>query len=82
MNEAIGRELKLTRIGANLKLKKVADDFEINPETLRRYEKNSNGLSVEKLEKFLFYYGVNRLIFFTNVCAYMHKKQKNINNNK
>ena len=76
MLEAIGKELKITRIRNNLKSEQVAEDFEINKETLRRYEKNSSGLSVERLEQLLDYYEVDKNLFFENVCAYLHKHDK------
>ena len=73
MLEAIGKELKITRIRSNLKLQDVAFDLKFNQETLRRYENNASGLSVERLEELLNYYRVNKQIFFQNVCEYMHK---------
>lgn len=73
MLEAIGKELKITRIRNNLNLDQVASDFELNKETLRRYENNASGLSVERLEKLLNYYNTDKDIFFKNVCDYMHK---------
>ena len=77
MLEAIGTELKVIRIRNNLKLNEVADDFKLNQETLRRYENNASGLSVERLEELLNYYKVDKDIFFKNICEYMHNiKQK------
>ena len=72
MLEAIGKELKIIRLRNDLKLETVADDLRLNKETLRRYENSANGLSVERLEELLSYYNVDRNIFFTNVCEYMH----------
>ena len=77
MLEAIGKELKVIRIRNDLSLDDVADKMNINRETLRRYENNSNGLSVERLEELLNYYNVEKSIFFDNVCAYIHAKQQN-----
>lgn len=77
MLEAIGKELKVTRIRKDLTLEDVANDNGFNRETLRRYENNSNGLSVEKLEDLLNYYNVNKAIFFKNVCEYMHENNSN-----
>lgn len=74
MLEAIGKELKIIRIRNGLSLDAVAEQLSINRETLRRYENNSSGLSVEKLEKLLNYYDVEKSIFFSNVCEYMHEK--------
>lgn len=73
MLEAIGKELKITRIRNDLDIDKVANDFKLNKETLRRYENNASGLSVERLESLLDYYNVNKSIFFQNVCENMHK---------
>lgn len=75
MLNSIGKELKIIRIRNNYKLEEVADKLEINRETLRRYENNSSGLSVERLEELLNFYKVNKSIFFENVCANMHTKQ-------
>ena len=75
MLNSIGKELKIIRIRNNYKLEEVADKLDINRETLRRYENNSNGLSVERLEELLNFYKVNKSIFFENVCANMHTKQ-------
>lgn len=72
MLEAIGKELKIVRIRQNLSLEFVAEKLNINKETLRRYENNSNGLSVERLEELLDFYNINLSIFFKNVCEYMH----------
>ncbi len=83
MLEAIGKELKITRIRNNLDLDRVANDFELNKETLRRYENNASGLSVERLEKLLNYYNTDKDIFFKNVCDYMHRtnnKNQNLQN--
>lgn len=73
MPEAIGKELKMCRIRNDLTMKNVAEKFGISIETLRRYENDSNGLSVERLEELLNYYKVEKSIFFENVCAEMHK---------
>lgn len=76
MQNAIGKELKIIRIRNNLRLEDVADDLDINRETLRRYENNSNGLSVERLEELLNFYKVDKSIFFENVCANKHGKKE------
>ena len=72
MLNSIGKELKIIRIRNNLKLEEVAEKLQINRETLRRYENNSSGLSVERLEELLEFYNEDKLNFFTNVCANMH----------
>lgn len=76
MQEAIGTELKISRIRKNMTMQEVADKMGINIETLRRYENNSSGLSIEKLEKLLLFYNENIDIFFDNVCENMHKNQE------
>lgn len=73
MLEAIGKELKVARIRQSLTLESVAEQLNINRETLRRYENNATGLSVERLEEILNFYNMDKTIFFTNVCEYMHK---------
>lgn len=75
MLEAIGKELKVTRIKKDLTMTDVSSDLNFNLETLRRYENNASGLSVERLEELLNYYNVDKLIFFKNVCEYMHENQ-------
>ena len=75
MLEAIGKELEIIRIRKNLGRDIVSKDLNIHPETLRRYENNSNGLSVERLEELLRYYNVDRSIFFKNICEYMHEEK-------
>ena len=72
MLEAIGKELKVARIRQSLTLESVAEQLNINRETLRRYENNATGLSVERLEEILNFYNMDKTIFFTNVCDYMH----------
>lgn len=76
MQEAIGKELKIIRIRKDLTIDKVAEDLNVNRETLRRYENNSSGLSVERLEEILVYYNVDKSIFFKNVCAYNHNEEE------
>lgn len=73
MLEAIGKELKIIRIRKDLKLDEVAENLGFNRETLRRYENNATGLSVERLEELLNYYEVNKSIFFKNICVNMHE---------
>lgn len=73
MQNSIGKELKIIRIRNNFRLEDVADNLDINKETLRRYENNSNGLSVERLEQLLDFYKIDKSIFFENVCANMHE---------
>ena len=74
MKEAIGKELKIIRIRNDLTLERVAKDLGVNKETVRRYENNSNGLSVEKLEQLLSYYNYDKSIFFENVRENMHRE--------
>ena len=76
MLEAIGKELKIVRIRNNYSIEDVADKLNVNRETIRRYENNSNGLSVERLEELLDFYKVPKEIFFNNVCAYLHQLDK------
>ncbi len=76
MLEAIGKELKIIRIRKDLSLEEVAEKLKINRETLRRYENNSSGLSIERLEELLNYYNVEKSIFFENICVYMHEENK------
>ena len=80
MQKSIGNELKIIRIRNNLKLEDVADSLNINRETLRRYENNSNGLSIEKLEGLLDFYKVDKAIFlkmFVQICT-MRKNRRNM----
>lgn len=75
MMEAIGKELKIMRIRNDMTMAEVAEKMGFNIETLRRYESNSTGLSVEKLEKLLVFYNADISIFFKNVCANVHENQ-------
>lgn len=72
MIESIGKELKILRIRNGLSIEKVANDFNLSYETIRRYEVGSVDMSIEKLEKMLAYYKEDADIFFKNVCAYKH----------
>lgn len=76
MQEAIGKELKIIRLRNNLKLENVANDLNLNSETLRRYENATSGLSIERLEELLNYYKIEKTIFFQNICEYMHTKNE------
>lgn len=77
MLNSIGTELKVIRIRNELRLEDVADKLQLNRETLRRYENDANGLSVERLEQLLNFYNVDKSIFFKNVCANIHDKVNN-----
>lgn len=78
MQEAIGKELKIIRIRKNLTIEDVAKSLNLNAETIRRYENNSSGLSIERLETILDLYKVDMSIFFNNVCENMHNSKENI----
>ena len=72
--------MKITRIRNDLKLEEVAENLGFNRETLRRYENNATGLSVERLEELLNYYNVNKKIFlktYMNICTIIKKKRSN-----
>lgn len=73
MQESIGKELKIIRIRKNLTIEEVATALNLNAETIRRYENNGSGLSVERLESLLELYETDKYIFFKNVCENMHK---------
>lgn len=77
MLNAIAKELKSTRVKLGLSMLKVSSDNDFNIETLRRYETNSSGMSVERLEKMLKYYKADVDIFFRNICEYMHNNVQN-----
>ena len=72
MQESIGKELKIIRIRKNLTIEEVATALNLNAETIRRYENNGSGLSVERLESLLELYETDKYIFFKNVCDNMH----------
>lgn len=76
MLEAIGKELKVLRIRNNYSIEDVANKLNVNRETIRRYENNSNGLSVERLEELLDFYKIDKSIFFENMCANMHSNSE------
>ncbi len=73
MLEAIGKELQVVRIRKGLDAKTVAEKLDCHVETLKRWEKNPKGLSIEKLEELLDFYNEDKVSFFTNVSANMHK---------
>ena len=75
MQEAIAIEMKKTRMRNLFKREDIAKKLNVSAETIRRYETDCSGLTVEKMEKLLNIYNVDRLIFFTNVCAYIHNKE-------
>lgn len=79
MLESIGKELKIIRIRNNMKIEEVADMLKFNRETLRRYENNATGLSVERLEELLNFYNADKSNFFANVCANMQQNKSNEN---
>lgn len=81
MLDAIAKELKSTRIKNGLTMSEVAKDNNFNIETLRRYETNTSGMSVERLEKLLRYYRADVDIFFRNICEYMHKIKTEVSKN-
>lgn len=72
MQKAIAKELQLIRLRKNLTVNEVANHFNLNVETIRRYERECIGLSVERLEELLNYYSVSKDIFFKTLCEYMH----------
>lgn len=72
MQESIGKELKIIRIRKNLTIEEVATALNLNAETIRRYENNGSGLSVERLESLLELYETDKYIFFKNVRENMH----------
>jgi transcriptional regulator with XRE-family HTH domain len=72
MLKAISDELRGIRSKKRLSLEDVAKALHVSKETIRRYENNASGLSIEKLEKLLAYYEIDKKIFFDNVCANMH----------
>ena len=78
MQEAIGKELKIIRIRKNLSIDVVAKSLNLNVETIRRYENNSSGLSIERLESILDFYKIDMSIFFNNVCENMHDFKEKI----
>lgn len=81
MLDAIAKELKSTRIKNGLTMSEVAKDNNFNIETLRRYETNTSGMSVERLEKLLRYYRADVDIFFRNICEYMQKIKTEVSKN-
>ena len=73
MLEAIGKELQIVRIRKDLDVKTVAKRLDCHVETLKRWEKNPKGLSIEKLEELLDFYNEDKVSFFANISANMHK---------
>lgn len=72
MINAIGKELKILRIRNDLSIENVANKLGLSYETIRRYENGAVDMSIERLEKLLTFYKVDKILFFNNICANMH----------
>lgn len=73
MNYKIAKELKAERVKRDLKISDVAKQLGTCDESIRRYERGANKLTLELVEKLLNIYGIDPAVFFANVCANMHE---------
>lgn len=74
----IGKELKIIRIRKGYKLRYVAEKLNVSVETLRRYEKNSSGLSLEKLKKLLEIYKEEKDEILHKICSEITQNRSDI----
>ena len=74
--EFVAAELRSLRAEHNYKQKDVANKANIDIMTVARYENNSTSMQLDMIEKILAVYKMSPAIFFNNVYAKMHKKNK------
>ncbi len=73
--ELIAEELRSERAKRKLSIERVANESNVNKDTLCRYENNLVSMQIDVLEKLLNFYGINFDSFFTNIYANKHKKE-------
>lgn len=64
---AIGLELADIRRSKDISIIKVAEDTDINKDTICKYENNNSSMKIYIVYKLLKYYKVDILYFFTKV---------------
>jgi len=73
--ELIAEELRSIRAIKKVSIERVAEESQVNKDTISRYENNLTSMQIDILEKLLNYYNVNFDIFFTNIYAKKHNSQ-------
>lgn len=71
---AIGLELADIRRSKDISIIKVAEDTDINKDTICKYENNNSSMKIYIVYKLLKYYKVDILYFFTKVYDRMQTK--------
>lgn len=71
--EMIADELRSIRAKLNLSIENVAEQSNVNKDTISRYENNSVSMNIDIIEKLLNTYNIDFAIFFTNIYANKHK---------
>lgn len=73
---AIGLELADIRRSNNISIIKVAEDTDINKDTISKYENNNSSMKIYIIYELLKYYNIDILYFFTKVYDRMQKNIK------
>ena len=72
VTEAVANELRSIRNRKGKSIEEVASIIGIHPNTLGKYEKHTNMIPLDILEKLLEYYEIDELIFFKIIREYNH----------
>ena len=72
--EMIADELRSIRAKLNLSIENVAEQSNVNKDTISRYENHSVSMNIDIIEKLLNTYNIDFAIFFTNIYANKHKQ--------
>ena len=72
--DLIAEELRSIRAIKKVSIEKVAEESQVNKDTISRYENNLTSMQIDILEKLLTYYKIDFDIFFTNIYAKKHNK--------
>ena len=72
--ELIADELRSIRAKLNLSIENVAEQSNVNKDTISRYENNLVSMNIDIIEKLLNVYNIDFDIFFTNIYANKHNR--------
>lgn len=70
---AVGLELADIRRSKSLSIVEVAQNTELNKDTISKYENGNSSMKLYLLDNLINYYGLNLPIFFKNVYDRMQK---------
>ena len=70
--ELIAEELRSIRAIKKVSIEKVAEESQVNKDTISRYENNLTSMHIDIIEKLLTYYKIDFDIFFTSIYAKKH----------